>query len=522
MNFNIKIINIPAIILYVIPVLLLIPILFFPMSFDLSIYITAGKIISNGGKIYVDYVDLKPPLFYYLYTLIYKLTSGTEFNVRLFDFFWQIATLIVLYKVTNKIFNNKIVSFLTAVIYSISYTCLTYIETMNPESFAGLPILLIIFLELKESNKIPKQILQGLLIGFLIGIKFTFAIILPAIFIADIINNHNNYREYIKKYFLLGLSSLIIILLSFIQLLNPVIFLGFKNVLAFLNFYSSQPPLNMEFLKMLLKNLAVLFADNYSLFLSVIMGISTFYLLKNLRKFNSRIIIYILSLTIFLLISVIVEKKSSIIHFSRIYTLFAVLTGYGLYIVYNEAVEIIRIKKKLLLLFIPLCVIIAMLSPITRYINIIIPSFYYITDRAKYDVISTKTGDYNILRNTSREISYYINCNARKEDYVIVMAIGSNIINNMFKTEKISKFSQSCFYFSNINIPDWKSDIFNEIKKAEYIVISFDDKHPMLTGHNFSTYERLMQNHEMSEYLLNYFYLDKVFPPFKIFKRYHK
>ena len=147
---------------------ILIPIIFYPIFNDLSIYITAGKTIFHGGRIYVDYVDLKPPLFYYFYTLIYMLTGGTEIGIRLFDYFWQILTIITIFKITKKIYKEKEYSYLSVIIYAVSYSALTFAEIMHTESFISLPVLLIIYYEITFKNNWKIYIVEGILLGLII------------------------------------------------------------------------------------------------------------------------------------------------------------------------------------------------------------------------------------------------------------------------------------------------------------------------------------------------------------------
>ena len=47
--------------------MLLAPILFFPIATDTAIFIQAGKIIAHGGLPYVDFIDIKPPFIYFIF-----------------------------------------------------------------------------------------------------------------------------------------------------------------------------------------------------------------------------------------------------------------------------------------------------------------------------------------------------------------------------------------------------------------------------------------------------------------------
>ena len=77
--------------------LLLAPILFFPIATDTAIFIQAGKIITHGGLPYVDFIDIKPPFIYYIFAFIYSIFGNSEIGIRLFDFIIQTLTATLIY-----------------------------------------------------------------------------------------------------------------------------------------------------------------------------------------------------------------------------------------------------------------------------------------------------------------------------------------------------------------------------------------------------------------------------------------
>ncbi len=127
-------------------ILLLIPSLFFPMFCDIAIFIEAGKTINSGGKIYVDYIDLKQPGFCYFFAFITKIFGYSEIGIRIFSFIWQSITLLLLNYFINRQFKDKKLSSISLLVYSLSYVELGYGSSISPETFLGVVYLMYIYL----------------------------------------------------------------------------------------------------------------------------------------------------------------------------------------------------------------------------------------------------------------------------------------------------------------------------------------------------------------------------------------
>ena len=95
---------------YVVAITILVPIIFFPASSDLSVFIMGGKIIANGGDLYKDYFELKAPLTYYFFALIDFVTNGNIILIRIVDFILFVAFLISSNFILRKLDFNKTIT----------------------------------------------------------------------------------------------------------------------------------------------------------------------------------------------------------------------------------------------------------------------------------------------------------------------------------------------------------------------------------------------------------------------------
>jgi hypothetical protein len=152
-------------------VLFLLPVLFYPISPDLSIFVSGGRTIAGGGRIYKDFVDLKPPLVYYFFSIVYSITGWKEFNIRIFDFAWQVATILSVYLVTKKTTGRKSPAAAAAVIYSISYASLQYLNTFQVESLICLPLAWLIYLQVSDKDNLGRLVTKAILMGLICSMK---------------------------------------------------------------------------------------------------------------------------------------------------------------------------------------------------------------------------------------------------------------------------------------------------------------------------------------------------------------
>ncbi|MBM2816409.1 MAG: 2 protein [Ignavibacteria bacterium] len=248
---------------YLLIILILIPTLFFPISLDLCVYITGGKTIAEGGKIYYDFVDIKPPMFFYFFSFIYRIFGDGELQLRIFDFIYQFIVLTVLYKLVIKIFENKNLAKISIFIYSFTYSCLTYYATMQTESFNNLFILLLIWNIIL--NKKYQYIISGLLIGTATSFKLTFILLLPAVLIYYILLNKKLKVRLIKNFIFIFLGLLIPVLFSLILISDKLSFNYYLLTLKFTQFYATVVPMNFTLLKIFVKDTFNFFSEHFSI-----------------------------------------------------------------------------------------------------------------------------------------------------------------------------------------------------------------------------------------------------------------
>lgn len=158
-------------------------VIFFPVSSDLATFIHGGMILENGGKLFVDYFDVKPPFIYYFFEFLYSLFGKNITFYRLFEFIYQSLFLLSSIYILNRINIDKRVTRLFVIIMPIAYVTLSFPHTFQVESLLFLPLIWYFYLSNLSEKKLKYILLKGILLGIAINLKYTFGIIL----IADIL-----------------------------------------------------------------------------------------------------------------------------------------------------------------------------------------------------------------------------------------------------------------------------------------------------------------------------------------------
>jgi|DewCreStandDraft_4_1066084.scaffolds.fasta_scaffold00401_6 hypothetical protein len=502
-------------------IIILIPTLFFPISSDLAVFNLAAKTILKGSKLYVDFIDIKTPQIYLLNVLNQIVFGNSEAAFRFFDFLWQVLTSISIVFIFYKINKNYLGAYLASIIYCLLYATLHYSQTYQCEGFLGLPLLWLVYLQIRTQNKTLNYFLQGFILGFIIALKITFGIIFLAILVVDIINRISTF-ELIRKYGLILISSIIGFIFFSFPLINKQSFDGFITMLDYLKHYNEYSYLTLEWVRYSLLLLTKYLADTLSIFILFLALIGVYLSLgKNFEPLTTQKYFFqvVVVIGLFLLLSVIVERKFHSYHFSRLYVLIGIISSYGSLYFFKKIINYLynsNILRKTLMIL--LLIIGVFFTPIPRYFNLLIPTYLYLTDSNKYDDYYQRN-DATLLRKDYIDISKKLKEISNPNDSILVISIGANSIYYFLGANSFSSFASSSFYLSQYLPEAWENIIKREIATAKCIIIQTNDVHPLLTGHPYSSWTAFNCNSNLKSLLDRDFYLFESKGPFKIFRK---
>lgn len=161
---------------------------------DEGIYQTLGIAMNSGRLLYRDIFDNKPPLLYFLYSLV----NSDQFLIRLLSLIFGLLAIFVFYKLASKVLKDEKVSFVVTLIFAILFG-LPLIEgnIANAENFMLFPNILaglLVFNSISEKSqdkKIKLEVIAGLVIGISFLLKIVAAFDFAAFFVFLFFSNYS-------------------------------------------------------------------------------------------------------------------------------------------------------------------------------------------------------------------------------------------------------------------------------------------------------------------------------------------
>jgi len=148
------------------------PILTYPKACDdEQVYVVVAREMVHGGRPYLDAVERKPPLLFYLYDAILRLCGEYNyFALHVASVLWTLATMMLLSLIARRLF-DRTTGFVAALTYAIFIAWANYTNlAFNGELLMNLPVVAAIAIAFRRSrSKLRADLLAA---GALIAIAF--------------------------------------------------------------------------------------------------------------------------------------------------------------------------------------------------------------------------------------------------------------------------------------------------------------------------------------------------------------
>ncbi len=489
--------------------ILLFPLLFFPLGNDSIVFMNIARKLLAGHTLYVDAIDLKPPLIYFLYIPVYLISSGSEFIVRIIDFLYQMVILGSAFYVIKKSTGDEKIAFINIILYSLLYTSLGANFTFQSDTHINLVIIWMIHIVLNKSPKSGWNFLLGAMTGVMFFFKYNLAIlIIPSAFLFWYFQPGQRMASGLIITGLIQAAGMLVFIASVsLVFLQQGVWEGFTDVFDYSLFYSSMPALNTELFKYIIKEGSAIIADNFSLLYLTFVVIAFARLFRN-DEGNAGKNRFMQTLAVFgviLLVTVFIERKLHIYHFTRFLIIAAIFASFGA----GEMYALIKAgfsRMNLPLKFIAVSAVAFLIvySPLSRWVFNIRMPYFYMTNTTKYDNLFERPGESANTRVQMKSAAEFIKSNARTEDTVITISTGANLINLLLGDYRTSAFEQSCFYLGTHKIHRWQDKFRSEMQNAKWLIIQNNDRHLWINGHNMPSCEALAKDTVFGKLMKNF------------------
>lgn len=486
---------------------------FFPVSSDMATFIQGGMILKNGGALYVDYFDVKPPFVYYFFEFLYSMFGKNITLYRLFDFVYQTVFLLSSIYIFNKLEFNKTAIRLFSVLMPMAYVTLSFPNTFQVESLLFLPLIWYYYLGSKSQTGKYDKLIKGVLLGIAINLKYTFGILLLADILYMLIQ-----KKSIRSIIIQSVIQLFIALAVTLLLFSPVLLSGnFHSFIDFFNYmkeYSNYPALGLSWLQETIKFGTSFFTEHYSIVLFLSALYTVFYVgSKNIEIENKKLIQGLIVFALILFVSVVIERKMLNYHEQRIFPFLVMLSSIGLSLIIKE-MKGYRKPTIAIILF-----VVILFSPIPRLLNIMRFPVGVITNGGRAFYSTLTEGEEGQILKKHFAVADYINANTNT-DKVLLINTGGNEMICYFDFDYKYSFPQSAFYL-NERAPEYlKEKALDDINDSEVIIFQNNDQSQIMFFNDDTSLSSIQKNLLIWDYIVTNFKQDTIIEDnFIIYKR---
>lgn len=515
---------------------MLLGILCYPFGYDQAAFSVAGEMISRIGAIpYRDFLDTKPPLIFFLYSLASLIFGHHEWSIRAFDVLYQAGAAFYLYKITTR-YTERSEALIAAGLYLILYAGTGYWMTSQAESFATLPSLLLIDATLRQSENPTRwlrlSLLGGLALAMLFLLKFTFVLGLGGVllFLALWPN-----REHLK-FTVACLGSFAVLVGIYLLFLWTAGGLEqFLESLRWVARYSSIDPLfaPVTIAQRYNESFVARLVTTCSLTVTLLAARSAVQLLRpqgraepTAEYVGSRRFYTLLSLTVLAhLFAVLIERKMFPYHYTRVFFAIAPLAAASVLALYTafqalwlRARAFSGLRQAILRLSIVILVCLTLFySPLVKFaVQTASWSLVRVTGRNAHEEVQQRTAEYFAADQAS--VANYVRATTRGSIFV-----WGNDVGIYFFADKLpTTFCLTATPFRTAWTPAiWKSMLIEQLEgqPPELFISEFGDAKSFITASPLDSHAALEQWPELRQFLANGYRPDTTIGHFHLYRR---
>lgn len=497
----------------VLGVLLLLPMLTFPLHTDHATFLRGGQALLSGGTLYVDFIDVKPPMIYMLYAIPAAITGADPLGVRLFDLLWQGAALAVLLAALRRSGVRSAAASMVAIAYSLMYVAVHANNTAHAEGLMSLPLALILWVLSRDARRWYLDALLGVALAVIILLKYTLGIVAPALALVVLATRTHGVRTVLAW----AAWTIVALLLVLIPVLRPGFLDGWREVTAYLAVYASYPTMSFAVVRDWLKTMGVLAGDTISIAVIVAATLAIGrHLLQPSERAERQWTMWSVAVVVGLLATVVLERRFSIYQLERIYLPLSILVGMGLDAMSTSWRQTQTTAKVLLG---SVAVVLLVLSPLPRYANITLLAARSLSDSTAYDTYFSERGPEAVDYHAMRFVQQYLASSVSPTGHVMLMSITAASIAPYLPSTTPSIFGDSHLYLGTGARATWHQWAADELKRSEWVVIDSSDRHPVVNLHERSSLESVRRDRLLSSLLAEQFRVDTIIGPYHLFQR---
>src|SRR3990172_3222132 len=129
------------------------PTIIIPLATDQVLFALGARTILDGGQLYQDFWEIKPPLVFFLYTITFAIAGEHMEAIRVLDLINTALAMGAVFLLSRRLFNERAAVF-AAGFYGFTYlTWARFDGLAETESFMAVPLALAFFLYRPEDGR---------------------------------------------------------------------------------------------------------------------------------------------------------------------------------------------------------------------------------------------------------------------------------------------------------------------------------------------------------------------------------
>jgi len=488
--------------------LMLVAMIFYPFGYDQAVFSVGGELVLKKAALpWHDFLDTKPPLIFYLYSLSLAVFGHHEWSPRAFDILYQIAAGYYFYRILRREFDANF-SLLTVTLTMVLYAGSGFWMTAQAESFALLSSILIIDATQRYArgkSALATGLLAGLAALVLLLLKLTLVLGALAAILYVLLDKSNQTKRKIGYIVGSVIGSCLPLALLAHMLANNHVLEPMIQAIQWLSGYSGLRDSIFLFPERLI------YSTSITLFIVGIWG-----LWKYSRSEYKPNILMLLALTFTChLIGILIEGKIVFPYqYTRALWAFAPFVVIGLY----DLISYARTKYSNTVVAL-LLIVATIFSPLPRlYTQSISWLLIQIRGADAHAEVQRRIKDY--FAEEQVQVANYLRSKANSNDHLFFW--GNDVGIYFFANQLPQTICLTATPLRTSWTPhEWRDTMMSQLQRArpKYFVVEFGDAKEHITGSTLDSYKALLIWPELQRYFYNNYIPDTTIGHFEIFRR---
>lgn len=493
-------------------VILLLPTLAMPLGADQATFYRGGRTLLEGGSLYHDFIDVKPPLVYLFYGIGGSLFGGTPTAIRLFDVLWQVLTVATLLLFLRHIGTSRLTQAGTVIFYTIAYTSLGHTGTAQAESvFSFFAVCTLYAVTLRPGA--ARDTLIGICCAIAFLLKYPLAIIGPAAILVFILRGVALGSAFITVARVAGVAIVTLAVAVWPFAIDDDTRNGFIQIVDYLRVYAGSSGSFVSQATVGLKLTSKFFGDALSL-------LGCYVAITGVLRSRTPLVRSVVVFGIMLVATVMLEGKYQMYHFSRLLLPFAIVFGAGLPVVLADVRQYLGITGAMARLTIVSAILAGLiLSPLPRWFNIARLAGATVSNPLAFDAYLTRGEGDDRHYLEFRQLEQYLNTNLTETSRVLVVSELATPIIPFLPTKHVGPFADAHFYLGVGAGQSWINRAGEIISGADMVVVDTNDVAEGVTLHTLTSWQAIHQHPALLSPLTSSFTCTDTIASFFIFQR---